>query len=331
MLIRTKDNGFVHPRASEITPQAVYEERRQWLRYMAAGAAGSTLAGWAARDARAAMARPGKLAALASVPSQVAGASTLEMPTAYADATQYNNYYEFGLEKTDPARNAHTLKTSPWTVKVEGLVAKPGTFSLEELIKLSPQEERIYRLRCVEGWSMVIPWVGYSLAQLLRRVQPLGSAKYVEFVTLADPKTMPGLRSGVLDWPYTEGLRLDEAMHPLTLLAFGMYGEVLPAQNGAPVRLVVPWKYGFKSAKSLVAIRLTDKQPGTAWNKAARNEYGFYSNVNPDVPHPRWSQATERRIGEGGLFAKKRKTELFNGYGAQVGQMYAGMDLKQQF
>lgn len=331
MLIRTQDNGFVHPRASEITPQAVYEERRQWLRYAAAGAVGSTLAGWAARDARAAMARPGKLAALAGVPSQVPGASTLEMPTAYADATQYNNYYEFGLEKTDPARNAHTLKTSPWTVKVEGLVAKPGTFSLEELLQLSPQEERIYRLRCVEGWSMVIPWVGYSLAQLLRRVQPLGSAKYVEFVTLADPKTMPGLRSGVLDWPYTEGLRLDEAMHPLTLLAFGMYGEVLPAQNGAPVRLVVPWKYGFKSAKSLVAIRLTDRQPGTAWNKAARNEYGFYSNVNPDVPHPRWSQATERRIGEGGLFAKKRKTELFNGYGEQVGRMYAGMDLKKQF
>jgi len=331
MLIRTGQDGFAHPQGSEITPQAAYEGRRQMLRTMAAGAAGATLAGWAARDARAAMERPGKLAALPGVASKVAGANTVEAPTAYADASQYNNYYEFGLDKADPARNAHTLKTTPWSIKVEGLVAKPKTFGLEELLKLSAQEERIYRLRCVEGWSMVIPWVGYSLAQLLREVQPLGSAKYVEFVTLADKNQMPGLRSGVLDWPYTEGLRLDEAMHPLTLLAFGMYGEVLPAQNGAPVRLVVPWKYGFKSAKSIVAIRLTDKQPGTAWNKAARNEYGFYSNVNPDVPHPRWSQATERRIGEGGLFAKKRKTLLFNGYGEQVASMYAGMDLKQQF
>ena len=331
MLIRTGDKGFIHPQASEITPQAAYEERRQWLRTMAAGAAGATLAGWTARDARAAMERPGKLAALPGAPSKVAGANTMEAPTAYSDASQYNNYYEFGLDKADPARNAHTLKTTPWSVKVEGLVAKPKTFGLEELLKLSAQEERIYRLRCVEGWSMVIPWVGYSLAQLLREVQPLGSAKYVEFVTLADPKTMPGLRSRVLDWPYTEALRLDEAMHPLTMLAFGMYGEVLPAQNGAPVRLVVPWKYGFKSAKSIVAIRLTDKQPGTAWNKAARNEYGFYSNVNPEVPHPRWSQATERRIGEGGLFAKKRQTLMFNGYGEQVASLYTGMDLKQQF
>ena len=331
MLIRTGQDGFAHPQGSEITPQAAYEGRRQMLRTMAAGAAGATLAGWAARDARAAMERPGKLAALPGLASKVAGANTVEAPTAYADASQYNNYYEFGLDKADPARNAHTLKTTPWSIKVEGLVAKPKTFGLEELLKLSAQEERIYRLRCVEGWSMVIPWVGYSLAQLLREVQPLGSAKYVEFVTLADKNQMPGLRSGVLDWPYTEGLRLDEAMHPLTLLAFGMYGEVMPAQNGAPVRLVVPWKYGFKSAKSIVAIRLTDKQPGTAWNKAARNEYGFYSNVNPDVPHPRWSQATERRIGEGGLFAKKRKTLLFNGYGEQVASMYAGMDLKQQF
>jgi sulfoxide reductase catalytic subunit YedY len=273
--------------------------------------------------------RPGKLAALASVPSQVAGANSMERVTPYADASQYNNFYEFGLDKDDPAKNAHTLRTRPWAVKIEGLVQQPQTLDLDALLKLAPQEERIYRLRCVEGWSMVIPWVGYSLAELLRKVQPLGSAKYVEFVTLADKAQMPGLRSGVLDWPYTEGLRLDEAMHPLTLLAFGMYGEVLPHQNGAPVRLVVPWKYGFKSAKSLVAIRLTDKEPGTAWNKAARNEYGFYSNVNPDVPHPRWSQATERRIGEDGLFARKRKTLLFNGYEAQVGQLYAGMDLKK--
>jgi sulfoxide reductase catalytic subunit YedY len=214
---------------------------------------------------------------------------------------------------------------------VEGLVKNPGTFALEDLLKLSPMEERIYRLRCVEGWSMVIPWVGYSLAQLIKRVAPLGRAKYVEFVTLADPKTMPYVGSRILDWPYTEALRLDEAMHPLTLLSFGMYGEILPKQNGAPVRLVVPWKYGFKSGKSIVKIRFTEKQPATAWNKAAANEYGFFSNVNPTVDHPRWSQATERRIGEDGLFAKKRKTLMFNGYEAQVGQLYAGMDLQKFF
>jgi sulfoxide reductase catalytic subunit YedY len=216
-------------------------------------------------------------------------------------------------------------------VDIEGLVKKPGKLGLEELLKLSPMEERIYRLRCVEGWSMVIPWVGYSLADLIRQVEPLGSAKYVEFVTLADPKTMPFVGSRVLDWPYVEALRLDEALHPLTLLAFGMYGEVLPNQSGAPVRLVVPWKYGFKSSKSIVKIRFTDKQPATAWNKAAANEYGFYSNVNPNVDHPRWSQASERRIGEDGLLARKRKTLMFNGYEAQVGQLYAGMDLKKLF
>jgi sulfoxide reductase catalytic subunit YedY len=202
---------------------------------------------------------------------------------------------------------------------------------LEELLKLSPMEERIYRLRCVEGWSMVIPWVGYSLSELIKRVEPLGSAKYVEFITLADPKTMPGVASRVLDWPYVEGLRLDEAMHPLTLLSFGMYGEVLPNQSGAPVRLVVPWKYGFKSAKSLVKIRFVDKQPINSWGRSAPQEYGFYSNVNPNVDHPRWSQATERRIGEDGLFAKKRKTLMFNGYEAQVGQLYKGMDLSKFF
>ena len=228
-------------------------------------------------------------------------------------------------------RNAQVLPTWPWTVRVEGLVQQPKTFDLDALRKLSALEERIYRLRCVEGWSMVIPWIGYSLSKLLAEVQPLGSAKYVEFVTLADPKVMPGLRRSVLDWPYTEGLRMDEAMHPLTLLTLGMYGHELPKQNGAPVRVVVPWKYGFKSAKSIVTIRLVEREPGTAWNKAARNEYGFYSNVNPDVPHPRWSQATERRIGEGGLFAPKRKTQLFNGYEAQVGQLYAGMDLRKNF
>lgn len=329
MLIRDHSQGFQHRLSSEITPQSVYLQRRALLQAMAGGAAGAVLAGWAARNALAATERPGKLAALVGAPSKVAGAVSMERTTSYADATSYNNYYEFGLDKSDPARHAHTLKPRPWTVKVEGLVQHPQTLDIDALLKLAPQEERIYRLRCVEGWSMVIPWIGYSLSELLRKVQPLGSAKYVEFVTLADKAQMPGLDSRVLDWPYTEGLRLDEAMHPLTLLAFGMYGEVLPNQNGAPLRLVVPWKYGFKSAKSLVAIRLTDKEPGTAWNKAARNEYGFYSNVNPDVPHPRWSQATERRIGEDGLFAKKRKTLLFNGYGDQVAQLYAGMDLKK--
>ena len=332
MPFSSRRSGFIHPFSSEITPCTVYEERRNLLRLMASGAAGASLAAWAGREALAAEgARPGKLPVLAGAKSGVAGAVTLEKPTSYEDATSYNNFYEFGTDKADPARNAHTLKTTPWTVEIEGLVKKPGKYGIEDLIRLSAQEERIYRLRCVEGWSMVIPWVGYSLSELIKRVEPTGSAKYVEFVTLADKVTMPALGSRVLEWPYTEGLRLDEAMHPLTLLAFGMYGEVRPKQNGAPVRLVVPWKYGFKSAKSIVKIRFTDKEPATAWNKAARQEYGFYSNVNPDVDHPRWSQATERRIGEGGLFAKRRKTPMFNGYEAQVGQLYAGMDLKKFF
>jgi len=334
MLIKSDDNGFNHALPSEITDANVYARRRDILRTMATGVAGLGMASWASRQAHAQAAwgaRPGKLAALPSQSSNVAGANTIEKATPYKDASTYNNFYEFGTDKSDPAANAHTLKTSPWSVDIEGLVAKPGKLNLEDLLKLSPQEERIYRLRCVEGWSMVIPWVGYSLAELIKKVQPLGSAKYVEFVTLADPKTMPFVGSRVLDWPYVEGLRLDEAMHPLTLLTFGMYGEVLPNQSGAPVRVVVPWKYGFKSGKSIVKIRFTDKQPGTAWNKAAANEYGFYSNVNPNVDHPRWSQSTERRIGEDGLFAKKRKTLMFNGYEAQVGQLYAGMDLKKFF
>lgn len=331
MLIKTHDDGFIHPVSSEITPQRVYQGRRDMMKLMATGAAGATLAGWAGRKALAQVPRPGKLAALPSVRSTVPGAVTMEKVTEYKDASTYNNYYEFGTDKADPAKNAHTLKTTPWTVEVSGLVKKPAKYQLEDLLKLSAQEERIYRLRCVEGWSMVIPWVGYSMSKLIEKVEPLGNAKYVEFLTLADPKTMPYVGSRVLDWPYAEGLRLDEAMNPLTLLTFGMYGEVLPNQNGAPVRLVVPWKYGFKSGKSIVAIRFTDKEPRTAWNKAAANEYGFYSNVNPDVDHPRWSQATERRIGEDGLFAKKRKTLMFNGYEAQVGQLYAGMDLKKNY
>ena len=331
MPIHIPRHGFDHATPSDITPRAIYEQRRDLIKLLAGGAAGTVLAGWAARDAMAQTARPGKLAALPGARSAVAGAVTMEKVTAYADATSYNNFYEFGTDKADPARHAHALQTSPWSVVVEGLVNKPGRYALEDLLKLSPMEERIYRLRCVEGWSMVIPWVGYSLSALIKRVEPQGSARYVEFVTLADPKQMPGLRSRVLDWPYTEALRLDEALHPLTLLTFGMYGEVLPKQNGAPVRLVVPWKYGFKSAKSIVKIRFIEQEPRTAWSKAAANEYGFYSNVNPDVDHPRWSQATERRIGEDGLFAKKRKTLLFNGYEAQVGQLYAGMDLRKNY
>ncbi|MBK8357981.1 MAG: protein-methionine-sulfoxide reductase catalytic subunit MsrP [Comamonadaceae bacterium] len=334
MLIKSSDDGFIHPASSEITSRTIYEGRRDMLRLMAGGVAGAALASWAAREALAQAVpfqRPGKLVALPARKSGVAGAMTLEKVTDYKDASTYNNFYEFGTDKSDPARNAHTLKTTPWTVEVEGLVRKPAKYALEDLLKLSAQEERIYRLRCVEGWSMVIPWVGYSLSELIKRVEPLGNARYVEFVTQVDPKTMPFVGSSVLEWPYVEGLRMDEAMHPLTLLSFGMYGEVLPNQNGAPVRLVVPWKYGFKSGKSLVKIRFVEKEPRTAWNKAAAQEYGFYSNVNPNVDHPRWSQATERRIGEDGLFAKKRKTLMFNGYEAQVGQMYAGMDLKKYF
>ncbi len=331
MLIRTGRDGHTHPLSSEITPHAVWQQRRELMRLMAGGAAGAALATWAGRQALAQVQRPGKLAALPGARSSVAGAATMEKTTDYKDAASYNNYYEFGTDKADPAKNAHTLRTTPWTVEVDGVVKKPGKYALEDLLKLSAQEERIYRLRCVEGWSMVIPWVGYSLSHLVQRVEPLGNAKFVEFHTLADRATMPGIRSSVLDWPYIEGLRLDEAMHPLTLLAYGMYGEVLPNQNGAPVRLVVPWKYGFKSAKSIVKIRFTEQMPKTAWNKAAANEYGFFSNVNPDVDHPRWSQATERRIGEDGLFAKKRKTLMFNGYEAQVGQLYAGMDLKKNY
>ena len=332
MLIKTNANGFNHATPSDITTASAYQNRRALMKLMATGAAGAALASWASREAMAqTVAKPGKLPVLAGGKSAVAGAVTMEKITDYKDVTTYNNFYEFGTDKADPAKNAHTLVTKPWSVAVEGLVKNPKTYTLEDLIKLSPQEERIYRLRCVEGWSMVIPWVGYSMSELIKKVEPLGSAKYVEFITQADPKTMPFVGSRVLEWPYVEALRMDEAMHPLAMLAFGMYGEVLPNQSGAPVRMVLPWKYGFKSGKSIVKIRFTDKEPRTAWNKAAAQEYGFYSNVNPEVDHPRWSQATERRIGEDGLFAKKRKTLMFNGYEAQVGQLYAGMDMKKNF
>ena len=313
--------------ASDIVPRAVYERRRLLLKGLAASAAGGSL--WTARDALAQTARPGKLAPLTATRSTVPGALSAEKLTPYADVTAYNNYYEFGTDKADPAVNAHTLKPRPWTVSVEGEIKKPGTYDIDALLKLAPLEERIYRLRCVEGWSMAIPWVGYSLAELIKRVEPTGNAKFVQFVTLADKAQMPGLRSSVLDWPYVEGLRIDEAMHPLTLLTLGLYGEVLPNQSGAPVRVIVPWKYGFKSGKSIVKIRFVEKQPKTSWESANASEYGFFSNVNPGVDHPRWSQATERRIGEDGVFSKKRPTLIFNGYEPQVGQLYAGMDLKK--
>ncbi len=322
-----QDQGFKHPVPSEITPRGVYQRRREWMQTLAAGTAAVALP--VSMPVMAQTPRPNRLAALPGAKSALPGAAVIDKLTPYADASGYNNFYEFGTDKSDPARYAGTLKPRPWVVAVEGEVKKPGSYDLDALLKLSPMEERIYRLRCVEGWSMVIPWVGYSLAELIKKVEPTGNAKFVQFVTLADRAQMPGLTSNVLEWPYTEGLRLDEAMNPLTLLTFGMYGEVLPNQNGAPVRLVVPWKYGFKSGKSIVKIRFVDKQPKTSWEVAIPSEYGFYSNVNPKVDHPRWSQATERRIGEDGLFAKKRATLMFNGYEPQVGQLYAGMDLKK--
>ena len=329
MIIRTEDNGFHHPIPSEITPRDVYLDRRTWMASIALAGTSAALPAWA--SSRPGVQAPGVLAALKGGASTVDGADTMERITPYKDASTYNNFYEFGMDKSDPARYAHRMKTRPWTVSVEGLVGKPRVFDIEDLLKLAPMEERVYRMRCVEGWSMVIPWVGYSLSKLIDAVEPLGSAKYIEFFTLADETSMPGVRARILQWPYVEGLRLDEARHPLTLMTFGMYGEVLPNQNGAPVRMVIPWKYGFKSGKSVVRIRFVEQQPKTSWVVSAPDEYGFYSNVNPDVHHPRWSQANERRIGEGGLNAKRHRTQLFNGYDKQVGQLYAGMDLRRHF
>ncbi len=299
---------------SEITPPEIYRARRRFMQGAGALLAGAALGTMADAEARLSGVR--------------ASAYRLdEEKTPYKDVTTYNNFYEFGTGKDDPAAHAGSLRTRPWTVSVEGEVKQARTWDIDALMKLAPLEERVYRMRCVEGWSMVIPWVGFPLAELIRRAEPTGKARYVEFVSLNDPKQMPGQRFGVLDWPYTEGLRMDEAMHPLTILAVGLYGDVLPNQNGAPIRLVVPWKYGFKSAKSIVKIRFVEKQPLTAWMAAAPSEYGFYSNVNPRVDHPRWSQAKERRIGE--FF--KRDTLMFNGYGAQVAQLYRGMDLQKYF
>lgn len=303
-------------RASEITPRDLYLNRRTLL----ASAAAGLFAGALTNTANA--------AALDATKSPL---STAEKPTSLKDVTSYNNFYEFGVQKTDPAANAGTLKIKPWTVRIDGLVEKRADYLLEDILRPAALEERIYRMRCVEGWSMVIPWVGFPLAEVMRRVEPSSGARYVAFETLRRPEEMPGQRAilPVLDWPYVEALRLDEAMHPLTILAVGLYGEILPNQNGAPLRLVVPWKYGFKSIKSIVRISLVASEPPTSWNRQAPQEYGFYSNVNPSVDHPRWSQATERRIGDGGLFAKRRPTLLFNGYADQVASLYASMDLKK--
>lgn len=310
--------------SSEITPEEHVLSRRRWMQQAAAGAAALGFLG------RAQAQSPFAIAGDALPAQRNADLSVDATLTPPKDATTYNNYYEFGTGKSDPSDEAGAMRLRPWQVSVEGEVAKPQTFDIDDLLTLAPMEERVYRLRCVEAWSMVIPWSGYSLSHLLRAVGPTSQAKYVVFTTDMQPDTMPGLAAPILDWPYTEGLRMDEAMHPLTMLVFGMYGKVLPAQNGAPLRVVIPWKYGFKSAKSLVRIRLQAEQPVSSWMRAASNEYGFYANVNPAVPHPRWSQATERKIGTG-LFAPRVPTLAFNGYAEQVASLYQGMDLRKNF
>jgi len=308
-----------HFTSNDITDRTVYLNRREWM----VGAAALVLI---PGESEASVAQGQALKA-----TRNEAQSLQETPTKFEAATTYNNFYEFGVNKEDPARLAGTLKPRPWAVQVDGLVHKPKTYDIDELLRLAPLEERVYSLRCVEGWSMVLPWIGYPLAALLKRVEPTGKARYVEFTTLLDPSQFPAQRPSFfgfsLEWPYVEGLRLDEALHPLTLLTVGMYGHVLPNQNGAPVRVVVPWKYGFKSAKSIVRIRFVSEQPKTAWEKATPSEYGFYSNVNPAVDHPRWTQATERRIGE----FRRRQTLMFNGYADQVASLYTGMDLRKDY
>ncbi len=296
--------------SSEITDEALYLDRRRFLGQasaMALSLAGATSA-LAACEASADQAAEDRL-------------------TPYEDVTRYNNFYEFGTGKEDPARNARDFRTSPWSVMVDGHVRSPARYDLDDLLRPHAQEERVYRLRCVEAWSMVIPWLGFPLADLIRRVEPTSSARFIAFETLHDPSRMPGQRRPILEWPYVEGLRMDEAMHPLTLMATGLYGRPLPGQNGAPLRLVVPWKYGFKSIKSVVRISFMDREPPTSWNRMAPREYGFYANVNPGVDHPRWSQARERRIGE----IRRRPTLPFNGYADQVARLYTGMDLRRYY
>ncbi|HET7456475.1 MAG TPA: protein-methionine-sulfoxide reductase catalytic subunit MsrP [Gemmatimonadaceae bacterium] len=313
--------------SSEITDERLYLDRRRFLGRAGAiglATAASALAGSTLLQA---CARPD--GGGDAEDTTTAGGAVVDTPTPYKDVTGYNNFYEFGTDKEDPSNpdNTRDFRPAPWTVAVEGMVKNPARYALEDFVKPSKLEERVYRMRCVEGWSMVIPWLGFPLADVLRRAEPLPGAKFVEFTTLYDPKQMPGQRHAVLEWPYTEGLRLDEAMHPLTILSTGIYGKPLLPQNGAPLRLVVPWKYGFKGIKSIVRIRLVDQQPRTAWSVAAPNEYGFYSNVNPTVDHPRWSQAKERRIGE----FRRRPTLMFNGYADQVASLYSGMDLRKFF
>ena len=308
--------------SSEITPESAYLDRRRFLAAAGLAGAGLLAAGSLARGAFASGPTPQQKSL-----GTPYGLQPGDDPTPEEDVTSYNNFYEFGTGKGDPVENAQGFVTKPWTVKVEGLVKKPGNYQLEDFLKPSKVEDRIYRMRCVEAWSMVIPWRGIMLADVLKRAEPTAGAKFVEFTTLMDPKRMPGQRYPALDWPYNEGLRLDEAMHPLTLLATGVYGKELPPQNGAPLRLVVPWKYGFKGIKSIVRIRLTEKMPSTSWSIANPGEYGFYANVNPKVDHPRWTQAVEERIGR----FRKIPTLMFNGYADQVGSLYSGMDLRRNY
>jgi sulfoxide reductase catalytic subunit YedY len=311
-------------RSSEITPKSLYLNRRKFLQVAAvASAAAATGAGL--RE----LASPSTIAHAGTKIDGIkkSSLSTTETITPYKDVTNYNNYYEFSTDKYEPAGLAKNFRTRPWKVKIDGLVPTKQELDIDAILKMAPAEERIYRHRCVEGWSIVVPWVGFSLSELIKRANPLAKAKFVEFTTILDPGQMPGQRGRVLEWPYVEGLRMDEAMHPLTLLCFGMYGEDLPNQDGAPLRIVVPWKYGFKSAKAIVRISFTEKQPQNTWNISAPNEYGFYSNVNPTVDHPRWSQAKERRLGE----FLKRPTLMFNGYADQVASLYTGMDLRKNF
>ena len=316
-------------RESEATPKALYLRRREFLQVaggvaVAAGAAGAmgglSLGGDPAEAAQNPNAR--KFTGLKKSPF-----STTEELNSYEAVTTYNNFYEFGLDKGDPARNAHTLQPRPWTVRVDGHCGKPGDYQMEDILKWFPLEERIYRLRCVEAWSMVIPWVGFPMADFVKRFEPTSKATFVRFKTLRDPNQMPGQREPALPWPYVEGLRMDEALHPLALMAVGLYGEALPNQNGAPIRIVVPWKYGFKSIKSIVSVSFVESMPVNTWKQMQAEEYGFFANVNPEVDHPRWSQKSERRIGE--FF--RRKTLMFNGYGEQVASLYAGMDLKKHY
>jgi len=328
MLLRRSGNLESAIHSSDITPQDAFERYRRQRRFVIGGAATLTAGAFAASYLPE-LFFPSTTVHAQELPSTPGKYNTTENQTPFAKATHYNNFYEFGTEKSDPAKNAHTLKTRPWTVQITGMVKKPQTIDIEKILKYRPIESRIYRHRCVEAWSMVIPWEGYSLSEFINLCEPLPSAKFVQFISLVDKKQMPDLPGGY-DWPYSEGLRLDEAMNPLALLTFGCYGQVLPNQNGAPIRVVMPWKYGFKNAKSIVRLHFTDKQPKTTWNEINSQEYGFYSNVNPQVDHPRWTQSRERRI-DSSAFPKTIPTQMFNGYADQVASLYNGMNLKRYY